>query len=214
MYPHSTERQAFTVRPIVAWTTPNGCELVIRRACRADVRKSLAFLRGLSYASRYFRFGRGDLEFRESEARALCDPDSAVCADFIVLARDGDGEIEIASARYCVAGDGISCEFALVVANQWQGMGLGDRLMRVLIESARARGLHWMHGHILATNSRMLQLAETLGFAIEASSEGPVVKRVSRALEAIESGARSRTDKRPQRSSNTRSANEDRFHSA
>jgi len=214
MHTHSTGHQSSTIRPIAAWTGPEGCEFVLRRACRADIPKSLAFLRGLSYASRYFRFGRGDLEFREKDAHALCEPDPAVCADFIVLAREGADEIEIAAARYCVDGDGLSCEFALVVADHWQGLGLGDRLMRAMIDSARARGLRRMHGHILATNSRMLRLAEALGFAIEASSEGPVVKRVSRALEANESDARSRTGKRPQQASPLRSANEDRIHSA
>ncbi len=210
MHTHSTALPSASLRPIAAWTAPNGCELVLRRPCRADVRKSLAFLRGLSYASRYFRFGRGDLEFRESEARALCDPDPAICADFIVLAREREGEVEVASARYCIDADESSCEFALVVADRWQGLGLGERLMRVMIDSARARGLHHMHGTVLATNSRMLQLAEECGFVIEESEQGPGVKRVSRALGAPAAGAASR--KRPQPLPRGRSANEDRFH--
>jgi acetyltransferase len=79
--------------------------------------------------------------------------------------------------------DGESCEFALVVADEWQRRGLGRRMMTLLIEVARARGLQEMIGHVLAENRGMLGLSESLGFVTMPSSEGPEMRRVSLALQ-------------------------------
>ena len=93
------------------------------------------------------------------------------------------GEREIGVVRYVTNPDGESCEFALVVADEWQRHGLGRRMMQLLIDVARARGLREMIGHVLAENRGMLGLAESLGFVAGESSEGPQVRRVSLALQ-------------------------------
>ena len=58
--------------------------------------------------------------------------------------------------RYITNPDGETCEFAIVIADDWQRKGLGRRLMSALIEVARARGLRSMIGHVLAENRGML----------------------------------------------------------
>jgi GNAT superfamily N-acetyltransferase len=48
----------------------------------------------------------------------------------------------IGVARYVrESGDERSCEFAIVIADAWQGRGIGRRLMAKLIAVARGRGL-------------------------------------------------------------------------
>lgn len=168
----------------VEWRAPDGSRLVLRPVCPADVGKSRAFLRDLSFGARYFRFGRGDFRFAESELRALCCPDPKECADFIVLACTGADETEIAAARYCIEPDGRQCEFAIVVADAWQRSGVGRKLMDVLIRSAGNRGLRTMNGQVLASNTRMLAFVERLGFEIEACPSGSPVRTVRRALAA------------------------------
>ena len=165
-----------------AWTAKNGCQLLLRPVCPSDVAKSRSFLRGLSYGSRYFRFGRGDFQFAESELQGLCDPDSHGCTGFIVLAQTGAQPVEIAAARYCIEPDDMNCEFAVVVTDAWQGNGVGHRLMDALIRHARGRGLKTMYGQILATNTRMLEFSKRLGFAIEVSEHGPAVRVVRKSL--------------------------------
>ena len=61
---------------------------------------------------------------------------------FVATLPAGDDECIVAEARYVVANDGESAEFALVVAEDWQGSGLADRLMDALIAQARASGPH------------------------------------------------------------------------
>jgi len=75
-----------------------------------------------------------------------------------------DGIDIVAGARYYVEPGGDRCEFAVTVVDGWQGTGLASRLMRELIEAARARGLRHMEGFVLARNHRMLNLARRLGF--------------------------------------------------
>jgi acetyltransferase len=103
---------------------------------------------------------------------------------FIATIEDQGVEREIGVVRYIMNPDGESCEFALVVADEWQRRGLGRRMMTLLIDVARARGLREMIGHVLAENSGMLGLSESLGFMVKPSSEGPQVKQVSLALQS------------------------------
>jgi len=94
---------------------------------------------------------------------------------------DGE-EIELGVARYAINPDGESCEFALVVNDQWQKQGIGHKLMDVLMDVARGKGLRVMEGEVLKTNRTMLKLVEALGFRIEPHPEDDTVRRVSRAL--------------------------------
>ena len=85
-------------------------------------------------------------------------------------------------ARYAVNPDGTSCEFALVVDDQWQHQGIGHKLMDVLMDLARAKGLRRIEGEVLKTNTRMLKLCTGLGFKMEAHPEDDSVRLISRSL--------------------------------
>jgi acetyltransferase len=49
-------------------------------------------------------------------------------------------------------------EFALVVADRYQGRGLGRILLGRLVEAARRVGIGWLTAEVLAENQRMLNL--------------------------------------------------------
>ena len=71
---------------------------------------------------------------------------------------------------------GTSCEFAITIADSWQGKGIAGRLMRALIRDARARGLERMEGFVLGANNRMLDFVRKLGFRIEFDPDDPAVR--------------------------------------
>jgi acetyltransferase len=71
----------------------------------------------------------------------------------------------VAVGRYAPNQDGRSAEFALVVADDWQGKGLGHALLERLCAAAREAGYEALVGHILEANHDMLQLARHLGFS-------------------------------------------------
>ena len=83
-------------------------------------------------------------------------------------------------ARYVALAAPGECEFALAVADGWQGRGVGYRLMQTLVRFAREAGYTRMEGYVLAANHKMLELMQALGFAIGPSDEGPQVRLATR----------------------------------
>lgn len=84
-----------------------------------------------------------------------------------------DGEF-IAVGRYAPNSDGDTAEFALAVADEWQGKGLGRALLTQLKVEARKAGYRALYGTILMANNDMLDLAARLGFTREAAEGSDV----------------------------------------
>jgi acetyltransferase len=76
-------------------------------------------------------------------------------------------------------------EFALAVADAWQGQGLAGRLLRRLCDHASRRGLRSLFGDVLHDNLPMLRLARRQGFAIRMHPVDPRLRRVTRQLDAF-----------------------------
>ena len=100
-----------------------------------------------------------------------------------------DREVQIGVARYVRRKDDKTCEFALSVADAWQHRGIGRALMLNLMDAAAAAGIETMLGDILSSNAPMLHFMRALGFTVEASPEGPEIRRVSKRLAAPASAA-------------------------
>ena len=75
-------------------------------------------------------------------------------------------------------------EFAIIVRHELTGKGLGRKLMEVIIEYARGRGLHTLWGDVLAENRPMLALARRLGFRQTRDAEDPSIVRVTLPLDS------------------------------
>jgi acetyltransferase len=88
----------------------------------------------------------------------------------------GGGETLLGVARYVSDPDGQAAEFAIVVADAWQGRGIGRRLLGSLVEVARRRGLKKLYGDILGMNRPMLELVRKLGFTL-GRHEDPTLTR-------------------------------------
>lgn len=66
-------------------------------------------------------------------------------------------------------------EFAIVVAEEWQGRGIGRALMRHIIEYARSRGMEELFGYVHTENRAMLDLVGQLGFELAMQPDEPAV---------------------------------------
>jgi acetyltransferase len=55
-------------------------------------------------------------------------------------------------------------EFSVVVADQWQGKGIGAALLQRCLSIARQQGLEKVTGVVLAENTQMLALGKKMGF--------------------------------------------------
>lgn len=85
-------------------------------------------------------------------------------------------------SRYITNPDQTSCEFSLVVADDFNGKGLGSRLMECIMDVAREKGLSEIDGLVLANNQPMLKLMRGLGFSVKAFPEDPEFKLVTHPL--------------------------------
>ena len=87
--------------------------------------------------------------------------------------------------RYVRNPDGESCEFALVVADAFQGKGVGTALMQALFERARAQGIARMHGEVLTENANMLELVRHLGFSVRPHAHDAPLRAVTLELKEV-----------------------------
>ena len=87
-----------------------------------------------------------------------------------------DGETLLGVARYVRDRSGDAAEFAIVIADAWQGRGIGRRLLAKLIEAAGRRGVKRLYGDILATNRPMLELARKLGFELGRHEDATITR--------------------------------------
>ena len=136
-----------------------------------------AFVDGLSSQSRYLRFMGTVRSLTPAMLTRFTQIDYDREMAFVATITTGAGDTEIAVSRYIAPPEGDSCEFALTVADDWQRLGLGRRMLQILIEVARQNGLKTMTGDVLAENRGMLALCRNLGFAVVKSDDGPGVLR-------------------------------------
>jgi acetyltransferase len=143
-----------------------GEEVVLRPIRPEDAVIERDFVRALSAQSRYFRFMHALKELTPELLSRFTQIDYDREMALIAVVGAGGEEQQIGVARYVIMPDGETCEFAIVVADAWQGRGLGGAMMRALIAIARRKRLKRMQGQVLAANTAMLDFVRRLGFEV------------------------------------------------
>ncbi|MDO9243536.1 MAG: bifunctional acetate--CoA ligase family protein/GNAT family N-acetyltransferase [Rhodocyclaceae bacterium] len=162
---------------VTQYQTKDGQNVVIRPIGPEDADLEQEFVRNLSAETKYFRFMNTLRELSQAQLVRLTQIDYDREMAFVALTELAGREVEVGVARYAMNPDGESCEFAVVVADAWQGKGLARRLMGVIIDTARSRGIKFMNGDFLAENRRMIQFVSGLGFVLSPHPEDPGLKR-------------------------------------
>jgi acetyltransferase len=122
------------------------------------------FILGLSLATRNSRLLGGARPVTDDYVARLTRVDYPRELALAAVVMLGGEETLVGVARYALEPDGAGCEFALVVADTWQGRGLGRHLLESLIAAARAHGIPRISGYTFSTNVALLGLARALGF--------------------------------------------------
>jgi GNAT superfamily N-acetyltransferase len=143
----------------------DGTSVLVRPIRASDAELEREFIEGLSHDSRRFRF-LGEVKSLSPDAiQALVNVDQLRDVALVALIAEGAHKREIGVCRYNARSDGVTCECAVAVSDDWQHRGLGTLLMQELIEIARARGIECMYSLDAAENAAMRELAAHLGFA-------------------------------------------------
>ena len=164
------------------WQLADGTNIVIRPIRPEDAALEQSFVHALSEESRYFRFMNSMQELSESMLVRFTQIDYSREMALIAVTMEHDKEIELGVTRYAINPDGESCEFALVVADNMRGKGLGNKLMVALMDAARSKGLKIIEGEVLNNNASMLKLMHRLGFSVEVSQDDDSIKKVRKVL--------------------------------
>jgi GNAT superfamily N-acetyltransferase len=142
----------------------DGTMVLIRAIRDDDAELERRFIEELSPQSRRFRF-LGDIKSPDPQLlRQFTHVDQVKEVAFVALIADGTAEREIGVSRYSVLGDGVTCECAIAVSDDWHNQGLATLLMNHLIDVARQRGISRMYSVDAPDNQAMRELAEHLGF--------------------------------------------------
>ncbi len=173
------------------WPLPGGGEYTVRPIQPDDADMLQDLMHHLSAESRYFRFVSSITELPPTMlARfTLIDYDREMALVAVLKQRVADAAGDIIEterivgvSRYITNPDQSSCEFSLVVADDFGGKGLGSRLMQSIMDVARDKGLTEIDGLVLANNPGMLKLMRSLGFTVKPFAEDPDFKLVTHVL--------------------------------
>ena len=149
------------------WALRDGTPVTIRPIRAGDLALEQAFVVGLSPATRYQRLLSGR-NLLPGELRRLTDIDYAREMALTALATV-DGVVQILGVARYVREAGAprpQCDFAIVVGDRWQGQGIGEKLLRSLLEAAVDDGIEVVGGITLSSNHGMIALARKLGFHV------------------------------------------------
>jgi len=169
-------------RPSTTHRLADGREVRLRPLCADDAVLEADFVRLLSSESRYKRFMVGLRELPPAKLKYLTQVDQLHHLAIAGTTMQGDHETLVGVARCIADASGSAGEFAITVADDWQGTGLAGALMRALVQAARARGLTQLYGIVLASNRRMLHFMRQLGFDVLPEPGDAHVMRVMRRL--------------------------------
>ena len=173
------------------WPLRGGGEYTIRPINTDDADMLQDLMQHLSPESRYFRFISSMVELPPTMLARLTlidyDREMALVAVFRERKAGPDGTVLekdriLGVSRYITNPDQSSCEFALVVADDFSGKGLGSRLMLSIMDVAREKGLSEIEGLVLTQNPGMLKLMKSLGYTVKPYTDDPDFRLVTHSL--------------------------------
>lgn len=148
----------------------DGSTVVIRPVESGDAPLLADGFARLSARSRRSRFLRDKNSLTESELRFLTCVDHRDHEALGALSPDGRG---VGVARYIRdAEEPRAAEVAVTVVDEWQGRGLGTKLLSLLCERARAEGIYWLTAMVASDNLVSSRLVRNAGGVLVVQEHG------------------------------------------
>lgn len=148
-----------------------------------DVQERDFVAQGMSSQSRYLRFLVGLPELPEALIQAFTHVDYHDHFGLVAESFAGGHQTQVGDARFVrdpVAPN--TAEFGIAVADAWHRLGIGGRLLCLLVAAARAQGVSQLCGDVLRDNAPMQALARAHGFTVQRHPDEARLVRVQRPL--------------------------------
>ncbi len=157
------------ISPYPAWqeqllTTQESEQVLIRPVKPEDAAPIMTFFENLSPQTVYLRFFTPLKKLSNRMLLALTQIDYDREVALVAIFPPQSGERIIGTARIISTGNHKEGEFAIMLADSWQGKGIGAALLKSCLAFAKRYGLKRVYGTVLRENRQMLRLADKLGF--------------------------------------------------
>ncbi|MEX0638682.1 MAG: GNAT family N-acetyltransferase [Burkholderiales bacterium] len=163
-------------------TLADGRAVLIRPIRAEDETPTRDFFDHLSQESRQMRFMKFVRSVSDKLIHFFTHVDYEKHMAFVCEAEADGRPTLVGEARYVANADGRSCEFGVVIADDWHKSGIAGLLMDALIRAARANGLETMEGLVMRENHEMMKFVRALGFEATADPVESTLMRVVKKL--------------------------------
>ncbi len=159
-------------RYIVSWRLNDGQEITLRPIKPEDEPLEYEMLTTLSEQSMRERFFQPIVGINHDVLVRFCNIDYEREMAIVAELRTGNKKKIIGIGRLVNEPDMKNAEFAVLVHDDYQGKGLGYKLMDVLIGIAQDKKLNSIYGIVLSENEKMLRATKRLGFVPQRLADG------------------------------------------
>jgi acetyltransferase len=148
----------------------NGTSVVLRPIKPEDETLLKELFKSLSEETMRFRFFQIIKDMPHETLNRYCnlDYDREIA---IVAEIQEDKRIIIGVGRLILEPGGKLGEFAVVVGDRWQGLGLGTKLVDYITEIGKDMGLKTIYGYVVSSNLKMIHLCTKKAFKMEPVDE-------------------------------------------
>jgi acetyltransferase len=157
---------------VTRWKLKDGTPVLLRPIKPEDEGRFNELFQSLSEETKRLRFFEIIKEMPHETLTRYCNLDYD--REIAIVAEVQSSRQIIGAVRLIIEPDKKNAEFAILVGDQWQGFGLGSKLMDHLIEVGRDMGLKRIHGFVMQSNFKMLSLCKEKGFSSETVDEDTV----------------------------------------
>lgn len=170
-YPHMVITP-YPTRYVMPWRMQDGTEITLRPIRPEDEPLEQEMLSTLSEESLKHRFFQVIKTITHEMLFRFCNIDYDREMAIVGEVKEHGKRRIVGIGRLIMDPDFRDGEFAVVVHDDYQGKGLGYKLIDMLIGIAQERGLSRMHGDVLSENRKMLSVASELGFVVKPLAGG------------------------------------------
>jgi acetyltransferase len=163
-------------------TLADGRAVTIRPIVPEDEAAERRFFERLSGETRRLRFMRFVRSLNVELVHTFTHVDYDRHMAFVCEAAPEGAPTIVGEARYAANPNGESCEFSIVIDDDWHKTGIAGLLMNALMRYARTSGFKTMEGIVLRDNRTMAKFVRGLGFEVAPMAEEPSLLRVVRRL--------------------------------
>ncbi|MDO9578841.1 MAG: GNAT family N-acetyltransferase [Candidatus Cloacimonadales bacterium] len=154
------------------YTMKNGKKVILRAIKPEDEIIEKEMFSNFSERTQRFRFFQliKDISHEQLIRYTQIDYDREIA---IIAEVEDEGRKKMAGVVRLIADQYLeTAEFAIVIADPWQNMGLGNKFTDYISEIAKAHGIQKIYANVLATNHIMQHMFRTRGYKMQKEEDG------------------------------------------